>query len=166
MFPRAVPSGVTIVTVPADTNSGDTPTLTDQEYFAERKLLLEARQRGYQRADQMITGGATGALVLSITFLRNLGSVAGLQASEWLIRAWVLLLLTLLLSLLSNYASAKGFDVEILRLESWSHGERLPANPWAACTRWSGPIIAVLFVVGIAALAFFAYANAPFQPQG
>ena len=87
-----------IVTVPTDTNSGDTPTLTDQEYFAERKLLLEARQRGYQRADQMITGGATGALVLSITFLRNIGSGAGLQASEWLIRAWVLLLLTLLLS--------------------------------------------------------------------
>ena len=166
LSPGAVPSGVTIVTVSADTNSGDTPTLTDQEYFAERKLLLEARQRGYQRADQMITGGATGALVLSITFLRNLGSVAGLQASKWwLIIAWGLLLLTLLLSLLSNYASAKSFDVEILRLESWSHGERLPANPWAACTLWSGPIIAVLFVVGIAALAFFAYANAPFQPQ-
>ena len=37
---------------------------------------------------------------------------------------------------------------------------------WAARTRWGGPIIALLFVVGIAALAFFAYANAPFQPQG
>ena len=151
--------------MPADTNSGDTPTLTNQQYFEERKLLLEARQRGYQRADQMITGGATGALVLSITFLRNLGSVAGLQASEWLISAWVLLLFTLLLSLLSNYASAQGFDVEILRLESRLHGERLPPNPWTAYTRWSGPIIAVLFVVGIGALAFFAYENA-LQPQG
>ena len=175
MFPRqtgpgcagVVPSGVTIVTVPADTNSGDTPTLTDQEYFEERKLLLGARQRGYQRADRMITGGATGALVLSIAFLRNLDSVAGLQASKWwLIIAWVLLLLTLLLSLLSNYASAKGFDVEILRLESRLHGEPLPANPWAARARRGGPIIAVLFVVGIAVLAFFVYANAPFQPQG
>ena len=40
--------GVTIATVPTDTNSGDTPTLTHQEYFEERKLLLGARQRGYQ----------------------------------------------------------------------------------------------------------------------
>ena len=49
----------------ADTNSDNILTLTDQQYFEERKLLLEARQRGYQRAEQMITGGATGALVWS-----------------------------------------------------------------------------------------------------
>ena len=79
----------------------------------------------------MIVGGATGALVLSITFLRNLGSVAGLLASEWLVCAWVLLLLALLLSLLSNYTSAKSFDVEIsLRLEAWLHGGKRPANQW------------------------------------
>ena len=96
-----------------DTNSGNILTLTDQQYFEERKLLLEARQRGYQRAEQMITGGVTGALVLSITFLRNLGSETGLLASEWLVGAWLLLLLTLFLSLLSNYTSAKSFDVEI-----------------------------------------------------
>ena len=93
--------------------------------------------------------------------------MASLQASKWwLIIAWGLLLLTLLLSLLSNYASAKGFDVEILRLESRLHGEPLPANPWAVRARRGGPIITLLFVFGITALAFFAYANAPFQPQG
>ena len=68
-----------------DANSGNTPELTNEEYFEERKPLLAARQRGYQRADQMIVGGAAGALVLSITFLRNLGSAAGLLASEWLV---------------------------------------------------------------------------------
>ena len=152
----------------ADANSGNTPPLTNQEYFEERKLLLGARQRGYQRADQMIVGGATGALVLSVTFLRSLGSEAGLLASEWLVSAWVLLLLALLLSLLSNYTSAKSFDVEILRLDAWLHGEKRPANQWSALTRWFGLITGLLFVVGIAALAFFAYKNAPFQlqPQG
>ena len=116
----------------------------------------------------MITGGATGALVLSVTFLRNLGSGAGLLASEWLVLAWFLLLLALLLSLLSNYTSAKSFDVEILRMEARQHDEKPPANPWEAFTRWCGPFTALLFVVGIAALAFFAYENAPFQlqPQG
>ena len=96
-----------------DANSGNTPELTNEQYFEERKLLLAARQRGYQRADQMIVGGATGALVLSITFLRNLGSAAGLLASGWLVFAWFLLLVTLLVNLLSNYTSAKSFDVEV-----------------------------------------------------
>ena len=152
----------------ADANSGNTPPLTNQEYFEERRLLLGARQRGYQRADQMIVGGAAGALVLSVTFLRNLGSVAGLLASEWLVLAWCLLLLALLLSLLSNYTSAKSFDVELKRLEAWLHEEKLPTNQWSALTRWFGLITGLLFVFGIAALAFFAYKNAPFQlqPQG
>ena len=33
-----------------DANSGNTPELTNEQYFEERKLLLAARQRGYQRA--------------------------------------------------------------------------------------------------------------------
>ena len=147
----------------ADVNSGNTPKLTNEQYLEERKLLLAARQRGYQRGDQMIVGGATGALVLSITFLRNLGSEAGLLASGWLIFAWILLLVTLLLNLLSNYTSAKSFDVEIKRLEAWLHEEELPANQWEASTLWCGWSAGLLFVGGIVALAIFAYKNAPFQ---
>ncbi len=149
----------------ADANSGNTPKLTEQQYFDERKLLLEARQRGYQRAEQIITGGSTGALVLSSTFLRNFGSEAGLLASEWLVSAWVLLLVALFLSLLLNYTSAKSFNVEILRMDARQHDEKLPANPAATFTQWCGPFAALLFVVGIAALAFFAYENAQFQLQ-
>ena len=48
------------------------PALSRAEYFSERQLLIEARQRSYQRAEQMIVGGATGALLLSITFLEKL----------------------------------------------------------------------------------------------
>ena len=146
-----------------DANSGNTPELTNEQYFEERKLLLAARQRGYQRADQMIVGGATGALVLSITFLRNLGSAAGLLASEWLVFAWFLLLVTLLVNLLSNYTSAKSFDVEILRLEARLHKEKLSENQWEPHTLWCGWSAGLLFVGGIVALAIFAYKNAPFQ---
>ena len=53
-------------------------------------------------------------------------------------------------------------------MEARQHGKTQPANPAATFTRWCGPITASLFVVGIAALVFFAYENAPFQlqPQG
>ena len=149
----------------ADANSGNTPKLTNEQYFEERRLLLAGRQRGYQRADQMIVGGATGALVLSSTFLQNLGSADGLLASWWLASAWILLLVTLLLNLWSNYTSARSFEVEILRLEAWLHNEEKPANQWAARTLCLGRISGLLFVGGIAALAFFAYKNAPFQLQ-
>ena len=139
----------------ADANFSNTPKLTNEQYFEERRLLLAGRQRGYQRADQMIVGGATGALVLSITFLRNLGSAAGLLASWWLVSAWILLLVTLLLNLWSNYTSARSFEVEIKRLEAWLHDEEKPANQWAARTLCLGRISGLLFVGGITALAFF-----------
>ena len=146
----------------ADANSSNTPKLTEQQYFEERRLLLEARQRGYQRAEQIITGGSTGALVLSSTFLRNLSSEAGLLASGWLLSAWSLLLVSLVLSLLLNYTSAKSFSVEIVRMNARQHDEKLPTNPAATFTRWCGPFTAFLFVAGVAALAVFAYENAPF----
>ncbi len=131
----------------ADANSGNTPKLTEQQYFDERKLLLEARQRGYQRAEQIITGGSTGALVLSSTFLRNFGSEAGLLASEWLVSAWVLLLIALFLSLLLNYTSAKSFNVEILRMDARQHDEKLPANPAATFTQWCGPFAGIVRLI-------------------
>ena len=120
---------------------------------------------GTSAAEQIITGGSTGALVLSSTFLRNFGSEAGLLASEWLVSAWVLLLIALFLSLLLNYTSAKSFNVEILRMDARQHDETLPANPAATFTQWCRQFTALLFVVGIAALAFFAYENAQFQLQ-
>ena len=64
-----------------------------------------------------------------------------------------------------NYTSAKSFNVEILRMDARQHDEKLPANPAATFTQWCGPFAALLFVVGIAALAFFAYENAQFQLQ-
>ena len=50
-------------------------------------------------------------------------------------------------------------------MDARQHDEKLPANPAATFTQWCGPFAALLFVVGIAALAFFAYENAQFQLQ-
>ena len=139
--------------------------LTRDEYFRERELLIDARQRSYQRAEQMVTGGAAGALVLSITFLEKLTPVPIVHEPLVLVVAWIVLLVTLLLSLFAQYASARSFDCEIARLEAAMHGESQPANVWAMCNQSCGIFSAVLFVLGIALLAHFAYSNAPFQPR-
>lgn len=141
----------------------EVPLLTRSEYFAERRLLLGARQRSYKAAEQFVVAGATGALVLSITFLEKLVPSTQVRGKGWLITAWVALLVCLCCSFFGQYASARSFDCEIVRLEARLHKEDPPANAWAACNDAFGFIGNVLFVSGIAMLAAFAYLNAPFN---
>jgi hypothetical protein len=154
-----LPEGLSIPTGP----SQPTLDLTREEYFAERQLLLEARQRSYQRADQMIIGGATGALLLSVTFLEKLVPKPAVAGRAFLLLAWVILLLCLSLSLFAQYSSARSFDCEISRLDASVNSESPPRNMWARCNRLCGGSSAVFLVVGIAFLAWFAYINAPFS---
>ena len=73
---------------------------------------MKARQRSYQRVEQMVVGGATGSLVLSITFLEKLAPAAIVREPNWLIASWSLLLITLSLGLLGQYASARAFSCD------------------------------------------------------
>lgn len=147
---------------------GDKPKagLTRAEYFAERGLLIEARQRGYQRADQMVVGGATGALVLSITFLEKIAPAATVVETGFLIGAWVALLACLAASLVGHYASARAFDHELACLNASVHGRPTPANRWARANDILGRVGAFLLIAGIVLLARFAYVNAPFSRGG
>jgi hypothetical protein len=145
------------------TSTTVSPSLSREEYFAERRLLIEARQRGYQRVDQMIIGGATGALLLSITFLEKFVPATTAGHVVLLLAAWLLLLVCLSLGLFGQYSSARAFGCEIDRLEASIHGEPVPANRWAACNMVCGAVSAILLVIGIALLAAFAYQNAPFK---
>jgi len=140
--------------------------LTREEYFAERHLLIEARQRGYQRAEQMVAGGATGSLLLSITFLEKIAPAATVTNPSLLVSAWSVLLACLSCALLGQYASARAFGCEITRLEASIHAEPPPANRWATLNRALGVVSAILLVIGIVLLACFAYVNAPFNRGG
>ena len=137
--------------------------LTRAEYFTERQLLIEARQRGYQRAEQMVIGGATGALLLSVTFLERLVPATTVRSAWLLMVAWCALLLCLSASLYGQFTSARSFTIEIARLEATLHGEPVPANCWAVFYRAMSAASAVLLIVGILLLACFAYINAPFN---
>ena len=140
--------------------------LTRQEYFDERRLLIEARQRSYQVIEQMITGGSSGALVLSITFLEKLAPSSRTVGTHYLVTAWAFLLATLSLSLAGQYFSARGFEREVERLEATLHGEHVPDNYWARYNVSCSRISALAFIAGLALLAVFAYLNAPFQNRG
>ncbi len=151
--PRATPATAT----PA------LPTLSREEYFDERRLLLEARQRSHQAAEQMVTGGATGALLLSITFLEKFAPAATAQRPGILIFAWLFLLCTLGVSLLGQHYAAQSFDMEIQRMEVHLGGGTPPENIWRPLQKACGVVGRLLFISGVALLAWFAYINAPFH---
>lgn len=133
------------------------------EYFAERKLLIEARQGAYQRTDQMVLGGATGALLLSITFLEQIAPSPSVIRPDLLIAAWLSLLGCLSVRLAGQYFSACSFDCEIERLNARQHDETEPKNQWAKGVRIAFVVGSALLVTGIGLLARFAYLNAPFR---
>jgi hypothetical protein len=139
------------------------PPLSRQEYFAERQLLLEARQRSFQRAEQLVVGGSTGALLLSITFLEKLAPNPTVERPLLLVGAWAVLLVGLSASLLGHYTSGQAFGCEIDCLEALVHGEPPPRNRWRRINAWCDYGSAVFLVAGIAMLAVFAFLNAPFR---
>jgi len=164
----ASPIGI-LARAPAPANLGgrsSAVSLTRAEYFDERRLLLEARQRGYQNIEQMVTGGATGALVFSITFLEKFVKTPAVNRPALLIWAWALLFGTLAAAMTSQYYSAKAFDCEVERLEAALNNEALPANIWNSLRTACSALEKALFLAGLAALACFAYLNAPFQIGG
>ncbi len=152
-----------------------TPTKTDpsehivpmerQEFLVERRKFVEARQRVQQRTDQLVTGGAAGALLLSITFLGDIAPDPLLGSRPFLIVAWVLLLVSLLLNLGASFASQKAFEESIEHLDAYYAGH-VPlklSNRAAIITHWLSGLAAAAFVFGVASLAAFGFINIPFH---
>ena len=133
------------------------------EYFAERKLLIEARQRAYQRGDQLVIAGAAGALVLSIGFIEKLAPASTVTSPWILASAWVILLFGLALALFGQYVAGKSFDGEIACLDASAIKAKPPDNRWGTWTTRLSLSSFVALVLGIGLLAWFAYTNAPFN---
>jgi hypothetical protein len=133
--------------------SSEEDTLSRAEYFAERKLLIEARSRSYQRLEQMISAGAAATLVFSISYPDKLIQQPRPGDSRLILAAWVALLLSLGLSLASQVFSGAAFGYELKALD----GRATQPNPWARSSSFASWTAAILFVVGIGFLAWVSY---------
>jgi hypothetical protein len=137
------------------------------DFLAHRQRLLDARQRAQQRLDQLVVTGASGALVLSLTFLEKIAPSPRPSTRCLLGIAWGLLLGALLASLLSHAASAKAFDQEMERLDlCYTNSQPLTTTRSIVdhATRWLNRITVLCFMLGMSALVCFAFINVPFQP--
>lgn len=138
--------------------------LSRAEYFDERKLLIEARSRSYQRLEQMVSAGAAGALVFSITSLDAIIVQPRVGTRALLLVSWTSLLLSLAFSLAAQFLSGKAFTRQMMLLDHMVAGEadRARDNVWA---KWNGIISiagTILFLIGVALLALIAYRSTPF----
>lgn len=147
---------------------GEAQRMPYSDYLEERRRLIEARQRAEQRTDHLVTTGAAGALVLSITFLENIAPAPVATSRPFLIAAWAILLVCLALNLASTIISRRAFDDAVDTFDRvFLEGEPGSAHSVASTlTGYLGWASAIAFVVGIALLAWFALLNVDFTAMG
>lgn len=132
-------------------------------YYEERRYLEEMKRRGRRRVDQMVSGGAAGALVLSITFVDRLVSQDAAVSLSWLAAAWIVLLLALGTSLGSSVTQERAFHEMIENLDAVYSGEAdktaLGETKVDSMTRGLNAVSLVSLCLGIALLAVFVWLN-------
>lgn len=135
------------------------------QFITERRAIVDARQRAQQRIDQIIAGGAAGALVLSITFLDNIAPTPPLSTKPVLVAAWCALLASLTCNFLGHYASQRAFDRFLEAFdEAFVKGVPCASQTRAGTVpRILDAVSSCLFIGGVALLAWFAYLNLPFK---
>src|SRR4051794_30716602 len=74
-------------------------------YMAERENLAKGAREAYQRFEQIIVGVSAGAIVLSISFLKDIGHARDTLA--WLLGSWGSFLGASFCALLSLWTSAE-----------------------------------------------------------
>ena len=145
--------------------SVDTPDrMPYQEFLKERARMIDARQRVQQRTDQLITAGAAGALVLSITFLEKIAPSPDPSTRWFLFGSWISLLVALGLNLGAHYLAPYAFDAAIKAFdESFVNGKPYELGSRAQkVSERMGRLGAICFAVGVALLALFSSLNVNF----
>lgn len=95
----------------------------DAHCDALRDRLWAGRQANYESLDKSILTLSSGALALSLSFLKDL---VPMTVSIWfpaLITSWVLFVLAISFTLLSTYVSQSAHDRQLENLDAYRRGE-------------------------------------------
>lgn len=139
--------------------------LNYDQFLAERNRYIDARQRSQQRFDQLVTTGAGGALILSITFLDNIAGRPELWTKPVLFASWTLLIVALGTSLVLHYFSQKAFDAYVDALDEATRTQQ-PAPIKGTVAHWIQRLevaSSIALVLGVLLLAIFAFVNLSFR---
>lgn len=139
------------------------PYLSREEYFDERRLALEEQYRTTQTLDKSLIALSGGALVLSITFIKQ---IAGSPPEEmtYMMVGWACFAMVILSTSTSLFCSQKGAQQYVELLDLANQGNvwaRSAPNRWYRVVKYLNIVSIVAFVVGVGLLAYFSYSNLP-----
>lgn len=136
------------------------------EYVQIRTQAADASRRSQQRLDELITLGASGTLVLSITFMEKIAPHPSAASRPLLAGGWVILVIALGCALSAHAAAARAHLAYVYLLDADYRDKRV-SDP----TKLMGHQITkdlniasfTAFLIGTALLVCFAFANIPFE---
>lgn len=136
------------------------PRKFDQAYLDERRLLVEGEVQVAARFDKSILTLSGGALLLSMTFVKDI--VSGSPKDTWaLIVAWILLGTAIAVMLISLLTSQRAYqrqrDILDKQFGGSSGGDE--CNCWGCTTKWLNRVSIAFFLVAIAFLGYFTIVN-------
>jgi len=131
-----------------------------QAYLDERRLLVDGEVQVAGRFDTSVLTLSGGALLLSMTFIKDI--VHGSPKGTWsLLVAWVLLGTAIGVMLVSLLTSQKAYrkQRDILDEELDKPNKQAKYNSWACATKWLNRMSIALFLVGVVFLGCFTIRN-------
>jgi len=165
-----------------DTGQPDPMTRTPDQlygaYLNHRRYLIDAEGEAAKTFDRWLLTLSGGALGLSMAFARDIAFPAGAVGRWWLLAAWILLAVALMLGLVCILVSQKAHEDSRKKLDETAEEfakKGTEAGFWAEVCRkqnrlWSPPAVAWLnrcsilaFIAGIVLLSIFASKNLPDQ---
>lgn len=132
----------------------------DQTYLDERRLLVEGEVQVAARFDTSILTLSGGALLLSMTFVKDIAS--GSPQDTWaLVVAWISLGIAIAAMLISLLTSQKAYQQQrdILDKKFGNSNSGDERNGWACGTKWLNRISIIVFLFAVLFLGYFAIKN-------
>lgn len=134
----------------------------DQEtYDTERQYSIEAEHKDAEHYDKWLITIASGALGLSIVFIRDIAPDPAPETRVWLVTSWIAFLLSITLTMFSLLASQKGLQRYRDILDNKRYSEILVSqkNRWAELTSALNWLSLMMFVGGAICLMVYSHLN-------
>lgn len=131
-------------------------------YLDHRKALIDLGNESLRTFDRAILVLSSGALGLSVVFLKDIVGLGPVEGTGYLFASWGLFMIAIIVNILSYLASWKDAQTERVKVDECATKGTLylPGNnPYRLMTVWANSVALVCFVGAVTCLASFAFRN-------
>ena len=133
--------------------------ITDEILADYRKCLVSAEQKAQEDFDKTVLSLSGGALGISFVFLKDVIGPKAIVMQNFLLLAWMAWAFSTFSVLISYYLSHLALRHAIRQVDDGTIFDQPPGGKYARWTAFLNATGAVLFLVGVCLITFFAGAN-------